>query len=126
MFLSQGEIIAGKRRPNGEHMPDLRSGLKEKKSLNSLLEAALALHLIEVRSTRLGTAYAIYRRYWGLLDFAPKWEVFGLIYYDSETDPIPQAPAGGLNSPTDDASLQQNTPLGVLNPPGTDTESTSQ
>src|SRR5262245_28291303 len=62
VLLSQDEIIAGKRRPNGEHMPDLRSGLKEKKSLKKAIEAALALRLIEVRSTRLGTAYAIHRR----------------------------------------------------------------
>src|SRR5262249_10205270 len=108
------------------HMPDLRSGLKEKKSLKKAIEAALALHLIEVRSTRMGTAYAIHRRYWGLLDITPKWEVFGLIYYDPETDPIPALPSGGLPPPTDDDSLQQNTSLGVLNLPTNDAKSISQ
>lgn len=126
VILSQDEIIYGKRRPNGEHMPDLRSGLKEKKSIKKAIDTALELGLIEVRQTRWGTAYAIHRRYWGLMDFAPRWEIFGFIYHDPETDPIPDLSPGGLNPPTNDTTLQIDATTGVWNPPDTNTESTNQ
>lgn len=126
VILSQDEIIHGKRRPNGEHMTDLRSGLKEKKSIKKAIDTALELGLIEVKQTRWGTAYAIHRRYWGLMPFAPKWEIFGFIYHDPETDPIPDLSPGGLNPPTDDKTVQIDAATGVWNPPDNNTESTSQ
>lgn len=126
VILSQDEIINGKRRPNGEHMPDLRSGLKEKKSIKKAIDTALELGLIEVRYTRWGTAYAIHHRYWGLMPFAPKWEIFGFIYHDPETDPIPDLSPGGLNPPNDEKNLEIESATGVWNPPGNNTESTSQ
>lgn len=69
VLLSHDEIIAGKRRTNGAHMADLRSGLRDKKTIKKAVDDALARELIEVMYTHLGTAYAIHRRYWGLAGF---------------------------------------------------------
>lgn len=120
------EIIAGKRRSNGVHRTDLRSGLKDKLTIKKAVEDALAHELIEVMYTPLGTAYAIHRRYWALAGFLPKWTLFGRVPYNAASDPILETPAGGFNPPEHETEERPVLLPGGWNPPSGGIEATGQ
>ena len=123
VLLSYDEIIKGKLLPNGTRMPDTASGLLDPKSIRKAIALALEAGLIEVRETRLGTAYAIHRTYWALVNFLPKWEFFGARHYNPETDPI--TPPAGQHPASDDEHEKESPAPGYL-PAGTDTTSSKQ